>query len=87
LYARYSLINNKSSKYFLYWTYWLLRRSGRTVEGLAQELDLTNNGIRAHLAVLEGDKIVRQRGSVRRGRSGGKPAHVYGLISEASLPF
>jgi predicted ArsR family transcriptional regulator len=40
----------------------LLRRSGRTVEELAQALDLTANGIRAHLAVLERDGVVRQRG-------------------------
>ena len=52
----------------------LLRRSGRTVEELARGLALTYNGIRAHLAVLERDAIVRQRGSVRRGSGGGKPA-------------
>jgi predicted ArsR family transcriptional regulator len=44
---------------------------------------LTDNGVRAHLAVLERDGIVRQRGSVRRGSGGGKPAYVYELTSEA----
>jgi len=63
----------------------LLRRSGRTVEDLARALGLTNNGVRAHLAVLERDGIVRQRGSVRRGS--GKPAYVYELTSEAEDLF
>jgi predicted ArsR family transcriptional regulator len=65
----------------------LLRRSGRTVEELAQALDLTANGIRAHLAVLERDGVVRQRGSVRRGGGGGKPAYVYKLTPEAEDMF
>ena len=64
----------------------LLRRSGRTVEDLARALDLTDNGIRAHLALLERDGVVRQRGSVRRG-SGGKPAYVYELTQEAEDLF
>ena len=65
----------------------LLRRSGRTVEELALPLDLTDNGVRAHLAVLERDGIVRQRGSVRRGSGGGKPAYVYELTAEAEELF
>lgn len=65
----------------------LLRRSGHTVEGLARELDLTNNGIRAHLAILERDGVVRQLGSERRGSGGGKPAYVYGLTPEADEIF
>jgi predicted ArsR family transcriptional regulator len=65
----------------------LLRRSGRTVEDLARALDLTNNGVRAHLAVLERDGIVRQRGSVRRSSGGGKPAYVYELTEEAEDLF
>jgi predicted ArsR family transcriptional regulator len=65
----------------------LLRRSGRTVEELARVLGLTDNGIRAHLAVLERDGIVRQRGSVRRGSGGGKPAYVYELTSQAEDLF
>lgn len=44
----------------------LLRRKSRTVEGLAQELRLTDNAVRAHLATLERDGLVLQRG-VRRG--------------------
>ena len=65
----------------------LLRRSGRTVEELARALDLTDNGIRAHLATLERDGVVRQRGSVRRGSGGGKPAYVYELTPEAEDLF
>ena len=65
----------------------LLRRSGRTVEDLARSLDLTDNGIRAHLAVLERDGIARQRGSVRSSSGGGKPAYVYELTQEAEDLF
>jgi predicted ArsR family transcriptional regulator len=65
----------------------LLRRSGRTVEDLAGALGLTDNGVRAHLAVLERDGIVRQRDSVRRGSGGGKPAYVYELTLEAEDLF
>jgi predicted ArsR family transcriptional regulator len=65
----------------------LMRRAGFTVDELARELDLTNNGVRAHLAVLERDGIVRQRGSVRRSSGGGKPAYVYELTQEAEDLF
>ena len=65
----------------------LLRRAGRTVEEMAQALDLTDNGVRAHLATLERDGIVRQRGSKRHGSGGGKPAFVYELTPEAEELF
>jgi predicted ArsR family transcriptional regulator len=65
----------------------LLRRSGRTVEELAHTQGLTDNGVRVHLAVLERDGIVRQRGSVRRGSGGGKPAYVYELTPKAEELF
>jgi predicted ArsR family transcriptional regulator len=65
----------------------LLRRAGFTVDELARELDLTNNGVRAHLAVLERDGIVRQRGSARRSSGGGKPAYVYELTQEGEDLF
>ena len=65
----------------------LLRRGSRTVEDLARKLDLTDNGVRAHLATLERDGIVQQRGSVRRGSGGGKPAYVYELTREAESLF
>jgi predicted ArsR family transcriptional regulator len=59
----------------------LLRRTGHTVEELAQALGLTDNAIRAHLAALERDGIVQQRGTVSHGS--GKPAYVYELTPEA----
>lgn len=65
----------------------LLRRRGRTVEELAGELGLTHNGVRAHLATLGRDGIVRQRGVVRRREGGGKPAYVYELTPEAEALF
>ena len=65
----------------------LLRRSGRTVDELAKTLGLTNNGVRVHLATLERDGLVRQRGSVRPGSGGGKPAYVYELTPEAEDLF
>ena len=62
----------------------LLRRSARTVDELAQILDLTDNAIRAHLATLERDGFVKQRG-VRRGS--GKPSYVYDLTPDAEYLF
>ena len=65
----------------------MLRRSKCTVEDLARALDLTDNGVRAHLAVLERDGIVRQRGSIRRTSGGGKPDYVYELTQEGEKLF
>jgi predicted ArsR family transcriptional regulator len=62
----------------------LLRRAGRTVDELAQALDLTDNGVRSHLATLERDGLVRQQGT-RRGV--GKPAYTYELTPEADTFF
>ena len=62
----------------------LLRRSSHTVDELASELDLTDNAVRAHLATLERDGIVQQRGA-RRGS--GKPAYVYELAPAAEQLF
>ena len=62
----------------------LLRRLGRTVDDLAQELDLTDNAVRAHLTTLERDGFVIQRG-LRRGS--GKPSFVYELTPEAEYLF
>lgn len=64
----------------------LLRRETRTVDELAQMLQLTDNAVRAHLAALERDGLVRQRG-VRRGSGSGKPAYAYELTDEAELFF
>ncbi len=62
----------------------LLRRGPRTVDELAGSLELTDNAVRAHLAVLERDGLVTQIG-VRRGA--GKPAHTYALLAEAEQLF
>ena len=62
----------------------LLRRTSHTVDELAQALDLTDNAVRAHLATLERDGIVQQRG-MRRGSS--KPAAVYALAPSAEQMF
>jgi predicted ArsR family transcriptional regulator len=62
----------------------LLRRGSRTVDELSEALDLTDNGVRGHLATLERDGIVEQTG-VRRGT--GKPAFTYGLTAEADSLF
>jgi predicted ArsR family transcriptional regulator len=62
----------------------LLRRGGRTVDELAAALALTDNAVRAHLATLERDGLVRQEGA-RRGA--GKPAYTYGLTPDAERTF
>ena len=64
----------------------LLRRDTSTVDELAQQLNLTDNAVRAHLATLERDGIVEQRG-VRRGGGSGKPAFAYGLAPAAEHLF
>jgi predicted ArsR family transcriptional regulator len=62
----------------------LLRRDSRTVDALAQILNLTDNAVRAHLATLERDGFVRQSGE-RRGS--GKPAFMYELSQGAEQLF
>src|SRR5207244_8075818 len=62
----------------------LLRRSSRTVDELAQALDLTHTAVRAHLAALERDGLVKQR-SERRGS--GKPSSVYDLTEASEYLF
>jgi predicted ArsR family transcriptional regulator len=62
----------------------LLRGSSRTVEELANGLELTDNAVRAHLTTLERDGLVRQSG-VRRGAR--KPHFTYSLTPEAERLF
>jgi predicted ArsR family transcriptional regulator len=62
----------------------LLRRRSQTVEELAQALGLTSNGIRAHLASLERDGLIRASGR-RRGIS--KPSALYSLTATAEDLF
>lgn len=63
----------------------LLRRSESTVGELARALEISNNAVRGHLAILGRERLVEQRG-VRRG-TGGKPAHLYRIAPEAEELF
>lgn len=62
----------------------LLRRASRTVEELAQALDLTDNAVRAQLTTLERDGLIQESG---RRRSSSKPAAVYTLTPVAEDLF
>lgn len=62
----------------------LLRGAPSTVDELAGKLNLTDNAVRAHLATLERDGIVRQSG-LRRGPR--KPHFTYALTEEADKLF
>ncbi len=62
----------------------LLRRGIETVDELAQKLEVTDNAVRAHLATLERDGLVK-RGGERRGSR--KPHFAYALTPEAEQLF
>ena len=62
----------------------MLRGSPCTVEELAAKLELTDNAVRAHLATLERDGLVRQSGLKRGPR---KPHFTYVLTHEADGLF
>lgn len=62
----------------------LLRRASRTVNQLAESLELTDNAVRAHLATLERDGLVQQSG-LRRGSR--KPHQAYDLTPQAEQLF
>jgi predicted ArsR family transcriptional regulator len=62
----------------------LLRGSAKTVNALSEELELTDNAVRAHLLSLERDGLVRQSG-VQRGTR--KPHFSYVLTAEADQLF
>lgn len=62
----------------------ILRGSTCTVDELAAKLSLTDNAVRAHLATLERDGLVRQTG-LRRGAR--KPHFTYALTNEADQLF
>lgn len=63
----------------------LLRRSRRTITGLAEALGLTDNAVRMHIAALHRDGIVEQVGTQRD--TGGKPARLYGLTRDGEELF
>ncbi len=62
----------------------LLRQDERTVNELAEHLNLTDNAIRTHLAALERDRLVERAGE-RRGP--GKPSFTYAITSDAEQLF
>lgn len=62
----------------------LLRRAPRTIHELAESLQLTDNAVRAHVAALERDRLVAQRGQRARVR---KPAITYTLGPTADALF
>jgi len=62
----------------------LFRGASRTVEELAEALDLTDNAVRAQLAALERDGWVQQSG---KRRSSSKPASLYTLTPAAEELF
>jgi predicted ArsR family transcriptional regulator len=62
----------------------MLHQRDYTVDELAHELKLTDNAVRMHLANLERDGLVQQRG-LKRG--GGKPAFSYSVTPEAARLF
>ncbi|MGH9820427.1 MAG: helix-turn-helix transcriptional regulator [Pyrinomonadaceae bacterium] len=62
----------------------LLRTSKRTVNELAEALDLSDNAVRAHLLTLERDGLVTQGGTIKGFR---KPHYVFKLTDEARHIF
>jgi len=62
----------------------LLRGSTKTVNELAEELQLTDNAVRAHLLSLERDGLIKQSG-IQRGTR--KPHFAYELTEEAEHLF
>jgi predicted ArsR family transcriptional regulator len=62
----------------------LLRGTSGTVSELAAKLGLTDNAIRAHMATLERDGLVRQQGTQKATR---KPHFAYELTAEAEHLF
>lgn len=62
----------------------LLRGTMKTVNELAEELELTDNAVRAHLVSLERDGLIKQGGLQRGVR---KPHFAYQLTEEAEHLF
>ena len=62
----------------------LLRESVKTVNEIAEKMDLTDNAVRAHLLALDRDGLVQQIGTTKGFR---KPHSVYGLTDDARHLF
>ncbi len=63
----------------------LLRRSRHTITGLSEQLRLTDNAVRTHIAALRRDGLVEDVGAQRD--TGGKPARIYGLTRDGEELF
>lgn len=63
----------------------LLLRADRTVQEIADEIGISANAIRGHLAAMERDGLIIQRDTRRD--TGGKPAVVYALSPDADELF
>ena len=63
----------------------LMRRSKRSIGDLAMAMDMTDNAVRTHVAVLERDGMVEATGSLRPER--GKPARLYEITPEGEELF
>ncbi|HJU90295.1 MAG TPA: helix-turn-helix domain-containing protein [Gemmatimonadaceae bacterium] len=61
-----------------------LRRSARTANEIADALGMTHNAVRAHLATLQRDGLVREAG-LRRGET--RPSVIYELVPQAEMMF
>lgn len=62
----------------------LLRRGASSVEELSQELEVTDNAVRSHLATLERDGLIERGGVIPGAR---KPHFAYQLTDEARHLF
>lgn len=62
----------------------LLRAASMTVAEIAGQLELTENGVRAHLLSLERDRLIEQKGLMKGFR---KPHTLYGITAEARNLF
>jgi predicted ArsR family transcriptional regulator len=63
----------------------LLRRSRATIADLAEDVGVSGNAVRAHLAALQRDGLVRDAGAAPS--TGGKPAQVYDLTPQGEEAF
>ncbi|PWB63257.1 MAG: hypothetical protein C3F14_08455 [Deltaproteobacteria bacterium] len=62
----------------------LLRRRQHTVEALAGEIGVTENAVRAQIALLQREGLVEVQGEVKGAR---RPAAIYGLRPGADVQF
>lgn len=63
----------------------LVRSAALSISELAEALGITDNAVRMHVAALERDGLVQVAGTQRS--TGGKPARLYELTSEAEELF